>query len=504
MTLHTFSHDKKQSTPLSYFRFLARQNWPALVTNTILFLLLNGVILSMVVSELVYSESLNRMFVQMVDTARTMRVFNVVLSSLLAVLWGSSALSFVNSKVSVHFYHSIPLRRDTLYIEEILVKLLMFTVPCALTNVLAVCITGLTTGYWYGRVAAMYLGSIGYSVLYFCFFLSIMVFCASFTGNAFSRLMSAGLVVAMPAALVACMVTILEFEANYSRYDHFLNFALKILPPARILMFFLEVEELSTTAVREIFGTLLVTAAFFAAGYFIYRKRKSELSGMPVLSKIASGLIKYTCMFCAAALFGLIFYVFVDSYIWYCVGAVIGALLIMMLINVILTKSAKQMFQGISGMGIFSAAFVVLFICFGVDAIGYDRYIPSAAMTKSLTIEVGGEVTLPVEKEEDEKFYLSSMQRYLKDPGVMESAASAVREYSYAYDYDELFADYVSDEIPEAELEYYRSYLREVFVELYHSRRRVTIRMNIQPYFGLAIVKYVQVDPTVLRIFWIA
>ena len=148
-------------------------------------------------------------------------------------------------------------------------------------------------------------------------------------------------------------------------------------------MFFLEVEELSTTAVREIIGTLLVTAAFFTAGYLIYRKRKSELSGQPVLSKIAAGLIKYTCMFCAAALFGLIFYVFVDSYIWYCVGAVIGALLIMMLINVILTKSAKQMFQGISGMGIFSVAFVAFFICFGVDAVGYDRYIPSAAMTKS-------------------------------------------------------------------------------------------------------------------------
>jgi hypothetical protein len=333
-----------------------------------------------------------------------------------------------------------------LYLSEFLVKLLMFFIPCFLSHVLGVFVIGMTTGYWFADVLALYLSGIGYSVLYFSFFISIMVFCASFTGNAFSRLMSAALVICMPAALIACATAIFSLEANYTQYDSYLMFALRIWSPARILMFFLEAEELNTTALREILGTVLMTLSFLAAGYVIYRRRKSELSGQPVLSKIASALIKYTCMFCAATLMGLIFYLFVDSYIWFCTGSVIGALLIMMFINVILTKSAKQMFQGAAGMGIFSVLFVVFFICFGVDAVGYDRYIPAAASVRSLTVMVDGDVEISDMSEEDEEFYLNFMREYMR-VSHNNAPEAAVRYYGDAE--EEFTALYLKD-MPES------------------------------------------------------
>ena len=465
--------------------------------------MVNVVILSMALSNdgtFYRGQTYEIILAEAIDYAQAYRVANIIIGALFAVLWGSAAMSYLNSKVSVHFYHSVPLTRGTLYVSEILAKVICYAIPAMITPMLSVLVTGIITGVWHPTVTSLFISGGAYAILYFTFYLSIMAFAASFTGNAFSRLMTAALVVFMPAAMLLLWTTILNYSAVYTSYDSFFTLAAEICTPIRIVASFVNdgmvfSDDTFTMVSRawETVLTILVALLFFIAGYLIYRCRKSELSGMPVLSKIASGVIKYTCMFCAAAAFGYIFEVFGDGSISYGIGAVIGALLAMMLINVILTKSAKQLFAGLKGLCIFCGSFIVLFILFGADVIGHDRHIPQASMIRDLKITVNSEVSLTIEDEEDQQYYTDFVRAYLQentDPVLYSSVSTAeivTKEYYFE-------RGSMSEEV-------YEQYIEDVKRSLLHSVRTVSLRLDITPVFGLPVRKNVNVPREALEEF---
>ena len=495
MTSQRSLHKNAHNAPRAYFAFLLRQNWPALVTNFIILLLVNVVILAMTLSNdgtFYREQSYEVLLADAVEYAAGYRVTNIIIGALFAVLWGSGTMTYLNSKVSVHFYHSIPLTRGTMYVSEILSKVICYAIPAMITPILSVFVTGMITGVWHPAVTSLFISGGAYAILYFTFYLSIMVFAASFTGNAFSRLMTAGLVVFMPAALLLFWTTILQYNAVYTSYDSLYSLAAELCTPIRIVASFINdgmvfSDETLTMVSRgwETVLTVFVSLFFFAAGYLIYRKRKSELSGLPVLSKIASGIIKYTCMFCAAAAFGYMFEVFGDGSISYGIGAVIGALLAMMLINVILTKSAKQIFAGVRGLCIFCVSFIVTFVLFGVDVIGLDRHIPQAPAIDELTLTIDSEVTLTITDDEDQKFYTDAIRAYLK------GNPDNVLYTGYAWGTAKEIVTTESTAPARGEMteEVYETYIEDMKRSLLDSSRSFTVRMVIKPHFGLSVHK---------------
>ena len=149
------------------------------------------------------------------------------------------------------------------------------------------------------------------------------------------------------------------------------------------------------------------------------------MSGTPVISKAAAGVIKYTCMFCASVVGGMFFEAIASGTGWFICGALTGALLSMMLINTILTKSAKQMFRGLPGFGAFCAVFVAVFILFGIDLAGFDRYVPAPAFVKYVTVSVD-DVTVHIEEKDDVKRLTEAARAYIKANPKRETAPDAL------------------------------------------------------------------------------
>ena len=263
---------------------------------------------------------------------------------------------------------------------------------------------------WNLSVIGIQLSGLICSVVYFLLYFCIMVFAASFTGTAFARIMNAGLVVFLPSATVLCLTYIWSYNAVYSVHTWATELALKIFLPARTLM--VAVEE-SENVLGELILALVVGLVFWALGLVIYRFRKSELSGTPVISKVASTVIKYACMFCGAVVGGIFFEAIAGGDGWFICGALIGALLCMMLINTILTKSAKQMFRGLPGFGAFCGVFLAVFMLFGVDLVGMDGYVPHAAGIKYITVTTG-DTTFRMEDREDIENLSDAVREYIK------------------------------------------------------------------------------------------
>jgi hypothetical protein len=251
-------------------------------------------------------------------------------------------------------------------------------------------------------------------------YFGIVVFAASFTGTVFSRILNAGLIVFLPSAVIACLVVIWSHGAVYSVYDWALDVAVKILLPIRTILVAFG-EELYVP--RELLLAVVIGLGLWGLGALIYRFRKSELSGTPVISKAAAAVIKYLCMFCASVVGGIFFEAIAGGDGWFFCGALIGALLCMMFINTILTKSAKLMFRGLSGFGVFCVAFVAVYVLFGMDVIGVDGYVPSASSIKYISVSVD-DVSLHVDEREDVKRLSEAVRDYIKENPRVESSHS--------------------------------------------------------------------------------
>ena len=117
MTSQRSLRENRYTTPRSYFAFLLKQNWPVLITNVIILILLNIIPLYMFIGdgEILELSEIKRVL-RMTEFAQAMRAVNTIVGSLMAVVWGCGCMSYLNSKSNVHFYHSIPMTRTKLYI----------------------------------------------------------------------------------------------------------------------------------------------------------------------------------------------------------------------------------------------------------------------------------------------------------------------------------------------------------------------------------------------------
>ncbi len=379
-------------TRAHYFAFLLRQNWPALVTNGIILFLLNVVSLSMNLSDMAanYVTRYSDLVVggRLVNMLSDYRVVNVVFASLLAILWGATTMPFLNSKVGINFHHSLPLTRERHYICEVSAKCLLFAVPLAVSNLFGYFTTIAIMGRYGTGTLPIFLQSILYALVAFLLYYSIMMFSASFTGTTFARLLACGMIIFTPSVLLLCLYGILEYSANYMSFTGLEEIAGNILLPVRTI--FAAQHDRDVNIPAEIIGALILSALFFLFGVLIYKRRKSELSGTPVISVVARGLMKYSAIFVAATAFAFVMEEFADGTVGIYIGGAIGTILAAMLMNTILTKSAKKMFAGVRGLVIAFAAFCVIFTVFGFDLIGLDTYIPAPSAVRSVTIRIAG------------------------------------------------------------------------------------------------------------------
>lgn len=410
MTTKHFLPEKKKG---GYFRFLLRQNWFAFVTNAIIYLILNAVILSMILSE---ERDSGHLSINLPDILNIIEFENVIVTSLLAVLWGVSTMRYLNTKVGVNFYHALPLRRESLYFTEILVKTLSVFVPLWITNAMAAFISCLYSGGWIGQSAIYLKYSVLYSMMYFFLFYGIMMFAASFTGTSFARIMTAGVIVFMPMILLFCLEIILDFRAQYTDYGWLSRAALRVFVPMRAMEL---VDSGTACSAGEIVCTCLAGCLFYLLGILIYRRRKSELSGMPVLTRAGMVAVKYSCLCAAATIGGVLFASLASrhSTLWFCIGALIGAVLGWMLLNTILLKSARHMFSGIRGFGIFCAAYLTFFVLFGMDVVGLDRYVPSVNGLDAICVSIQ---SMDLEVEIEDRETMESVLSYLKKQSLAE------------------------------------------------------------------------------------
>ena len=248
-----------------------------------------------------------------------------VISIVYAILCAMAVWSYLYNARSVGMMHTLPIRREGLFVTNVLSGLTMMAIPYAVTGVLLVLVSLLFGGFEPVGVLVTVLGVMGESL----FFFGLATFCAFIVGNVFMLPALYGLLNFI-AVLTDFMVNMLAqgfcfgLNSSYSGTVEWLSpvvyLVQKISPNSTY-----ETQWVTDRLGGQRYETSVLTsvtlengwliAAYAAAGaallglaWLLYRRRRSESAGDVVAVGWMKPVFRYGCAVYAAILGGRLLY----------------------------------------------------------------------------------------------------------------------------------------------------------------------------------------------------
>ena len=248
-----------------------------------------------------------------------------VISIVYAILCAMAVWSYLYNARSVGMMHTLPIRREGLFVTNVLSGLTMMAIPYTVTGVLTVLVTMLFGGFEPVGVLVTVLGVMGESL----FFFGLATFCAFIVGNVFMLPTLYGLLNFI-AVLTDFMVNLLAqgfcfgLNSSYSGTVEWLSPVVyliqKISPNSTY-----ETQWVTDRLGGQRYETSVLTsvtlengwliAAYAAAGaallglaWLLYRRRRSESAGDVVAVGWMKPVFRYGCAVYAAILGGRLLY----------------------------------------------------------------------------------------------------------------------------------------------------------------------------------------------------
>lgn len=305
------------------------------------------------------------------------------IAMILAVITAVIVFNYINSKTQVDFFHSLPMTRTKLFVQNCLIGLAVFAIPFLFNMMLASVVPtffGIGNLVSTGTVWAL----IGFTMLFYVVIFMITLLAVMLCGNVFISLLGAAVFFIVPAAGVALWIAVMsEFFSTFdgsAYYDAYTSYIRNICPVVDFLNF-----EFSAA---RIIGYIVFAAVLFAVCLLLYKNRKSEAATKAMAFKIAKPIIKYALMLFATTASTFVFYKIGNSAAWLIFGAICGILLSHCIIEIIYDFDFKSVRKNMGGLAIFSAVFAVGFIMCHLDVFGYNTSLPSKSSIKSVSISM--------------------------------------------------------------------------------------------------------------------
>lgn len=317
-----------------------------------------------------------------------MTVFVMMLT---ALILGLSGFSYLDSKSKVDFYHSIPVKREKLFITNYINGILMLAVPYAVSMALAV-LVGISNGVdgaklWQVAGAAYLL-----HLTYFILMYTTVVIAVMMTGN----LVVAFLGCMVFSFYVPLAVNIIQgyfgtFFDTYVWYagSKFVENGTRISPVLEYMYQFSRyVDGESIWAAAA--AALAVSAVLAVLGCVLYRKRPSEAAGKAMAFAVSRPVIRILITLLSAMSLGVFFWSMRESTGWAVFGVLCGAAISHCVIEIIYHFDFKKLFANKTQLIVCTLVSLAVLFIFRYDVIGYDRYLPNAGDVRGAAVEVTG------------------------------------------------------------------------------------------------------------------
>ena len=332
------------------------------------------------------------------------------MGAVFGIFFAMAMFAYLTNPRATQGFHSMPVRRETLYATNYLTGL-----ACMVSAlVLAFALAGVTAAC-FGALDPAALGTgLLAAVLAVLFFYSFGVFCMMFTGQILAAPVFYGILNVLAAGMEWLVRTFAgNFLYGYSGYSAPETFT--FLSPVWELVCVLDVsniprvDRILSDGTHQIIqgdeymlsglGVLGVYAAvgivFAVLGVLLYRRRASEASGSIVTVAWARPIFKYGVAVCSAFSLGQLIYFLVFGLNLYngqySLPGTIACMLFTGLLGyfaaeMLLHKSFRVWRTGRGGALVFSAVLVCFGVAMSLDLTGYEGYTPDAEQVEFVSV----------------------------------------------------------------------------------------------------------------------
>ena len=318
-----------------------------------------------------------------------------IIAMFLAVVFALVIWSYLHSKKQSNFYHSMPISRPALFINNTLVGIAINFIPLIIMYGLMILV-----GISYAGASAINWGWIVVHLLrMFLFFMlsySLAVLAAQLTGTVLTQLgMSAvlhfGLMAFLAVGILAMQTFLSTFDGN-AAFDK-----VWYLSPLTNFVYWVSTEQsvrleglyqtVDGLGVKWTLTILVITIAAFALAFYAYQKRHSEKAGQALLFDFTKPIVEFILMFCIATLAANAF-LEISGKFFFLVGLVLFAVLTHMFCQVIFNKDFKAMFAAKKYLIGFLAVLLLFFGGMYTDILGYNDYVPASEKISAIKIDL--------------------------------------------------------------------------------------------------------------------
>lgn len=392
-----------------YFNFSLMRSWPHLVFYFVVFLFTIPVPLMSGLRNVRFY-MYNNVYEMSVNAYTSVSMAVMFVSAFAGIFSGMTTMNYVNSKVSINFYHSLPLRREGHFITSVLVRYVNYILPLLLNILLGAAVSGVMTGNIPLYFSTIFGSYFGYALLFYSIIYFITLFAGMISGLGAVRFVLTLWILAAPFCVYAGVISSIGYFSStfYTNY-YFTPINILHLSPV-IRMVNLESYPMSTA---EVIVYIIAAAVIAFLSCLLYLKRKSERSGDTVVYKTAGSIIKYVSMFLITLYTGMLFASF-NSYrgdtFWLLFGFICGSILSFMLVNTILHKNPRMMFKGMKGFAVFAACFTAFFAVAGYDIFDFDSKLPPISMVSEIKVSTDNDLIF--KDSGDIEFILEQLDQY--------------------------------------------------------------------------------------------
>ena len=364
------------------------------------------------------------LFVQLLDYRDSMEALEVrevyygtisyalpIMSLIYAILCAVAVWSYLYNARSVGAMHTMPIRREGLFVTNFLSGMAMMLIPYAVTGLLFVLVTLCFGGFdLLGTVAA-----IGAVLAESFFYFSSATLVAFITGNLLGLPVLYGILHFLAVMLDALLSLFAQgflfgLSGTYSGAVEFLSPTVYLMEKVRVLTDYREVYN----AEREYYTSELMSVGMangwligvyalagvvlLAAAYLLYRNRRSETAGEVVSVAWMKPIFRYGVTFCGGMLGGLgLYYLFWHQFqnswkydilpVLICV-AVAGT--ISYYIATMLLEKSMRVFRGSAkGLSVGIVGLVVVCCAMNFDVFGMESRVPEIDDIQMVEFQAG-------------------------------------------------------------------------------------------------------------------
>lgn len=346
-----------------------------------------------------------------------------------AILYGLASFFYLYSGEKTDFYHSLPWKREVLFLVSLVSSLVSFLVPYLIATGITYLI-GIFNGGNSTKILPAMAIAIGVNVLYFLVFYAAAVLAVMLTGNlftgvlGFAGIMSYGVIIKFAYSGLNS-----RFFDTLSTYSSGMqeNFLSPFLAYRR--MIYTGDEKILQYGV--LYGVIVV-AVLLALDLWLYKIRPSESYHKAIAFPKLEPVIKVACVIPIAVLAALFFSGGMSNhFVWFVAGTIVVALVLSAAFDFLYSLDIRSCIRPKISTGVILAFLALVIMGYRIDITGVDSFLPDKGKVQAMSVKfnsISERMAYPVNSYEKMEA-VNNNQMWMKDFDAIYALAQIGVEY---------------------------------------------------------------------------